>query len=131
MARRPFERCGVRFSRRPKPVEHRKGVGGQDLARALAGIEREEDRDQPAHDVGVAVALEGQRRAVGAVRLHVGHQPDLAGAAAHLVGLGVRRLGERRQVASELDHIAVAIVPLVEQLEILNDVVDIGHGLRY
>jgi hypothetical protein len=37
-------------------------------------------------------------------------------------------LGQRRQGAPEFDDIAVAVIPLVEQLEILNDLVDCGHG---
>ena len=59
---------------------------------------------------------------------NMAHQPDLAGAAAHLVGLIVGGLRQRRQRAPELDDIAVAVVPLVEQFEILDDLVDCGHG---
>ena len=126
--RRPFERCGVRFSRKPDAVEQSERVGGQDLLRALAGIKRKQNGDQAAHDMGVAVAVEGERRAGGAVRLDMREQPDLAGAASHLVGLGVRAFGQRRQRAAELDDIAIAVVPLIEQREILNDVVDGGHA---
>ena len=64
----------------------------------LAGIKREQDRDQPAHDMRVAVAVEGEHRPGGAVRLHVRDQPDLAGAALHLVGSMWRALGNGASV---------------------------------
>src|SRR5712671_6863634 len=52
-------------------VEHLDRVGRQDLLRRVAGIERQQDRDQAAHDVGVAVAEIVQLRlaAVAAVEL--------------------------------------------------------------
>jgi hypothetical protein len=37
----------------------------------------------------------------------------LAGAAAHLVALDAQLRGERRQRAPELDHVAVAVLPVV------------------
>ena len=37
-------------------VEYRDGVGGQNLPRRVPGKQRQQDRDQPAHDMGVAVA---------------------------------------------------------------------------
>src|SRR6202035_4840417 len=33
-------------------VEHRNRIGGQDLLRRVAGIQRQQDRDQAAHDMG-------------------------------------------------------------------------------
>src|SRR5262249_16604972 len=81
------------------------------------------------HDVRVAIADEGEDWPARAVRLDAGCEPHLTGAALHLVGVGARALGQRRQLAAELDHIAVAVVPVVEDGEIVDDVVDI-HALR-
>src|SRR5690606_23480857 len=53
-----------------------------------------------------------------------GLEPDLARAAAHLVGLVARRIRQRRERAPELDHVAIAIVPLIENREILKDLVN-------
>ena len=55
-----------------------------------------------------------QHRAAGAVRSHRGREPDLAGAALHLVLLIAVALVERRKLAAELDHVAVTVVPLVQ-----------------
>ncbi len=82
---------------------------------------------EAAYDMGVAVALEGQHRTGGAVAFYMGEQPDLAGAAAHFVGLAVGAFRQRLQRAAKLDDIAIAVVPLIEQREILNDVVDRRH----
>src|SRR4029079_11015864 len=46
------------------------------------------------------------------------------GAALHLVGVAAGRLRQRRQRAAEFDQVAVAVVPLLQQIEILNDLVD-------
>src|SRR5256885_9453027 len=95
----------------------------------LARIKREEDRDQSAHDVRVAVADERQCRTGGTIGLDSGGKPYLAGAALHLVRLAAQFLRQRLEGAAELDNVAIAVVPLVEQGEILDDVVDRGHGL--
>ena len=58
MERKPFERCGVRCSRKPEPLEQRDRIGVDDFRRGLARIEREQNGDQPAHDVSVAVSDE-------------------------------------------------------------------------
>ena len=97
----------------------------------LAGVrdtdEREQHSDQPAHDMGVAVAEIGQHRLALVVALELARQPDLAGAALHLVGVVAVGVGKGRQRAAELDQIAVAIVPLIQQREIVDDLVDRGR----
>src|SRR6185369_14060991 len=105
-------------------VEYRDRVGRKDFARRPAGIEREQDRDQAAHDVGVTVADELDLRAGGAVWPDVAREPDLAGAALNLVGVGALRLRQRLERAAEFDHIAVAIVPIIEEREVFGDLVD-------
>ncbi len=64
----------------------------------MAGIDGEHDGDEAAHDVGVRLAFEGQHR----VRAGIGHmadEPDLAGAALHLVFGGALFLRQIRQGA--------------------------------
>src|SRR4030088_1121618 len=58
-------------------VEHRDGVGGKNFPRGVAGIQRQEDRDQSAHDVGVAVAKIVQQRFVAIAAVDLLCQPDL------------------------------------------------------
>ena len=68
-----------------------------------------------------------EHRPAAAVRLDRGRKPHLAGAALHLVGVAAGRFRQRRQRAAELDQIAVAVVPLLQQSEILDDLVDRCH----
>src|SRR5690606_2739804 len=62
-------------------------------------------------------------------------QPDLADATLDAIGRGSRRIVELRQVAAEFDQIAVAIFPIVQEVEILlygfdriHHVLHIGHA---
>ena len=64
MDRNPLERCGVRCSRRPSRSNRAIGSAARYLAGRLAGDDREQDGNQPAHDVGVAVAAKIAARAV-------------------------------------------------------------------
>lgn len=107
-------------------VEDRDRVGVENLPRCSSGLDGEQDRDQPAHDMRVAVALEIQH-GLFAAAVDVARQPDLAGAALNLVPGGMLGVGHRGQRAAKFDHIAIAVVPLIEQFEIVPDVVD-GHG---
>src|SRR5262249_39667190 len=102
-------------------VEQRDGIAVENFACCLPRVEGEQDRDQPAHDVGVAVAREGQDWTTGAVRLDAGRKPHLAGAALHLVGVTARSFRQRLEFAPELDHIAITVVPVVEDGEIVDD----------
>src|SRR5437763_85797 len=64
------------------------------------------------------------------VWLDLGPEPHLAGAALHLVRLGVQLLGQPFERAPKLDDITIAIVPVVQQGEILRDLVNgRGHAL--
>ena len=57
-------------------------------------------------------------------------QPDLTGAAVHLRGRHLQRRIERRHGLAFLDHEAVAVLPVVEELERLGDLFKGfgGHG---
>jgi hypothetical protein len=68
-------------------LEQRDRVGRQNLLRALAGNHRQQDGDQPADDMGVAVAGEAEHRPIR-ISTDRGREPDLAGATLHLVGVG-------------------------------------------
>ena len=68
MERKPFERCGVRCSRNPSFSNKSTASVERMSLRAFAGVQREQDRDQSAYDMGVAVAVEGQHRTVAAIR---------------------------------------------------------------
>src|SRR5690606_2956602 len=52
------------------------------------------------------------------------HHPDLTHAAAHLVGFGLQGVGKRRQLASEVDQVAIAVLPVVEEGEVLPELVE-------
>src|SRR3954453_5344148 len=72
-------------------------IGIQDLARRFGRIKREQNRDQSAYDVRVAVADKGEQWAGGAITADFGAEPDLAGAALNLVRFRAQLLGQRRQ----------------------------------
>src|SRR5215203_4226515 len=74
--------------------------------------------------MGVAVAVKSKDRTAAAIRFDGRREPHLAGAAPHLVGFVARGLRQWRQGAAKLDQIAVAVVPLLQEIEILNDLVD-------
>src|SRR6516165_1385542 len=80
--------------------------------------------------MGIAVAGKSQHRAAGAIRAHSGIEPDLAGAALNLVGIAMRRLRERRQFAPQLNQIAIAIVPVVQDRKIAEDLLNVSHCVQ-
>src|SRR5262245_8604579 len=97
-------------------------VGGQYLPGRAVLVHGEQDGDQPAYDVGIAVANETQARIVSRRTVAAGGEPNLAGAAAYLVGVGSERLRKGRQAAPQLDDVAVAVLPVVEKCEIGADI---------
>src|ERR1700730_15497966 len=48
-------------------------------------------------------------------------------AAAHLVRLRARRFRQRRQAPAELDHVAIAVLPVIQELEVRENVLE-HHG---
>src|SRR6266568_988591 len=130
MERKPFERCGVRCSRKPMPSNNLTASVFRISFDALARIDSEQDCDQSAHDMGIAVAGKGQHWAARAVWAHSGVEPDLARAALNLVGIAMRRLRQRRQFAPQLNQIAIAIVPIVQDRKIVEDLVNVSHCVQ-
>src|SRR5829696_45342 len=80
--------------------------------------------------MGIAVAAEAQHGF--AVRsLDEALEPHLARATHDLVPIVMRFVGQRRHHAPELDQIAVALLPVLEELEIREDLVKrCRHGCR-
>ena len=103
------------------------GVGFHDLAGRTIGIDGQHQAHEPAHDMGVAVAAKGQH-GFCARPIHGGLHPDLAGAASDLVVLIMGSFGQWLQLAAKFDEVAIAIFPLVEQVEVSDDVGDGSHG---
>src|SRR5215475_8775765 len=116
---------------KPEALEQRQRVDIKNVAGAISRVEGEQNRDQAAHDVGVAVAGETQNRLALCAPFDVGQQPHLARAARHLVGLGPRPLRQRFECAPQFDHVTIAIIPLIEQGEVRGDFVDLHDGPRW
>ena len=95
-------------------------IDGQDFLGRFAGIDGKENGNQSAHDVRITVTDERET----ATAMHCRGKPNLANAAFHF-GAGVPfSIGQRVQLPPELDHVAVAILPIVEQLEVGEDLVE-------
>ena len=69
-------------------------------------------------------------RGIVPVRMHDGRQPDLTDAALHLVGGRALGLGKRVKFAAELNDVAVAILPVVEQFEVRKDLLEACRSRR-
>jgi hypothetical protein len=93
----------------------------------LAGIGGKHDRDQPADDMGVGIAFESHQRIVG-IAIRMGNEPDLAGAAHHLVFGDLLVVRQIRQRLAEFDHIAIAVFPIIQEGEVVDDLVEGCHG---
>jgi hypothetical protein len=74
----------------------------------------------------VTVAAEIEDFAISCF-LRARRQPDLAGAALHLVGVRPLRIREWIEGATEFDDVAVAVFPIVKEGEAVHDVVNAGH----
>jgi hypothetical protein len=110
----------------PQPPQLRRRVDLAHLLHRQPGIKRVQDRDQPAHDDRVAVALEIEPCA-GPLALDPRPDPDLAGTAVHLRRRDLERVLQRRHRLAHVDHVAIAILPLVEKLERVGDLLE-GFG---
>lgn len=91
----------------------------------LAGIDREENGHQSTNDVRIAVADEGEPR--HAVGMNGRRQPDLADAALYLRFRRPKLVRKRLQLSSELDDVAVAVLPVFEKFEVRDNVLKRGE----
>ena len=105
-----------------------KRVDGQDLVRRPVGKERNRNSDQSAHEVRVAVAAKMQGLSAIPARLRLALQPDLADAAPHLGGVIVGRRAQWLERVTELDDIAVAILPIIKGVKVFADRLDRRQG---
>ena len=80
--------------------------------------------------MGVAIAQIFQPRFAVAAAIDLPGEPDLADAAIDLVLGGMLGLRHRIKHAAEFDDVPVAVVPFVQQLEIVPDFVDRHLGPR-
>jgi len=102
-------------------AEGAQGVDGENLLRRSIGQKRNRDRNQSAHKVRVAVAAIMQDRLAVGAPPRLALQPHLTDAAPHLIGLVVRRLAQRLERMTEFDDIAIAVLPIVKEGEIVAD----------
>jgi hypothetical protein len=79
--------------------------------------------------VGVAVADEAQAGCTS-VGLDGGRKPNPAHAASHLIGVVASSRGERLKLAPKFDDVAAAIFPILEKLEIGNDLAEIDLRMK-
>ena len=97
------------------------GVDGEDFLARAAGIEADQEGGETAHDMGVAIGPEGE-----GVAILAGDQPDLAHTTLDLVDVGALGLRHVRQGFSHVDEIAIALLPIVQEVELVDEVVDLG-----
>ena len=120
MAVRPFERCRERAPARPRRVKAASASKAENLGGSAATVESDQNGDQPTNDVRVGVAAIDEPPVFAAL----GDQPHLTGAAAHPGGLGAFGLGKRGEIAAEVDDVAVALLPVAEQVEGVGELVE-------
>jgi hypothetical protein len=75
----------------------------------------------------IAVAAKMQDRLAGRVAAALAFEPNLADAAANLVGVAMRGRAQRLERAAEFDDIAITVLPVVEEGEIGADGFDRGQ----
>ena len=76
-------------------VEHLERIGCENFLGRMPGIQRQQDRDQAAHDMGVAVAEIVQPRLAAIAPIDLLREPDLADATLHLVFGGMLSFRQR------------------------------------
>ena len=105
-----------------------KRVDGQDLIRRPVGKERNRNSDQSPHEVRVAVAAKMQGLSAIPARFRLAFQPNLTDAAPHLVDVIVGRRAQRLERVTQLDDIAVAILPIIKGVKVFADRLDRRQG---
>src|SRR5262249_24762367 len=87
---------------------------------------RKQDFNQSTHNMGVAVASEREHWPACAIGLNHRREPDLAGAALHLVGVGTGAFRQWLERTAKLDDVPITVVPFLQQRKILDDFVERG-----
>ena len=94
-------------------------VNSKDLFRRSIGKKRDRDRDQAAHEVGIAVAAIAQGGSACAVLSRLAFQPYLTDATPDLVGVAMGGRTQRLKRMAELDDVTISIFPVIERGEII------------
>jgi hypothetical protein len=105
-------------------LERGNRIGCKDVTRMPSRKQRQQNCDEPAHNVRIAVAYKLQHRSPGAVGSHFCGKPNLACATLNLVDTRAVTFGKRRERLPELDEIAIAVVPLIKQGKIVYDLIN-------
>ena len=107
-----------------EPAKSGMCVDGKDLFRRSIGKKRDRDRDQTAHEVGIAIPAIAQGRPAVAIRRGRAFQPNLADAAPDLVGVVMGGRAQRLERVAQLDNVTISILPVVEGSKIVTYDVD-------
>src|SRR5215472_18303919 len=99
------------------------GVNRKDPRCRLAGIKRKQKSNEPAHDMSVAVTLQIKHGAPPLLLRNLGLEPYLAHAAADLILVAIGGLAQGFETAAKLDKVTVAVLPLVQIVKILDDLI--------
>ena len=114
-----------------KVEENRLSISFQDFRSSFARINRKQYCDQPADDMGVAVAKEIKSLLMAVFRRPVpGRQPHLANAPLYLGARDARIVGQLFQRLAKLNHVAVTVFPLIQKFEVGANFVD-SHCITF
>ena len=108
---------------KPELLEHCFGINGQYRLGGCPGIHLQQDSNEPADNKGVAVTPKNKFLVTGNM---VANQPNLTNAALHFHSIIVLRLAQGVELLAKLDHVFVAIFPVVEITEVVYQVLN-GH----
>lgn len=98
-----------------EPLEDFTRVNRQYFGCRPTGIDSQQNGYQPANNEGIAVAAENKARTVG-----FADQPDLADASLNLVRCRMFLGAQRIEVFTELDDVAISLLPIVQEGKIFN-----------
>ena len=108
----------------PQFAEHGECVGCEDLLGASVIEQSESHRHEAPHEMGIRIASEMQGIGEAVRRGAVLDDPNLAYAAPDFVDLRPFRVAQRLQRAAELEDITIAVLPIIEDGEIIADGVE-------
>ena len=95
-------------------------IGGHNFSGGSSGVDCEQEGNEPAHDMCVAVTgkTEPGTALAGVTGFGPGGEPNLADTTLNLVFAGPIVLAQRFKGTPQLNYIAVAVFPIVKELEV-------------
>ncbi len=105
-----------------QPVEDALHVHRQDFSGGPTGAQHQQNCDQAADDLRVAVGDKLDRGRIARLGIH--HQPDVADAALNSVFFRFQFRGHVFQLVAQFNNVSVAVFPGVQELEILDQIVN-------